>query len=77
MHSSAKISRLVAHALLLASAALAASSPADWRPLDPENTLYLELASGRVVIELAPAYAPCSGAIPVREMRPAPPQSSP
>jgi peptidylprolyl isomerase len=37
---------------------LAAASPADWRALDPENTLYLELASGRVVIELAPAFAP-------------------
>ncbi len=36
---------------------LAASKPSDWRPLDPENTLYLELASGRVVIELAPAFA--------------------
>jgi peptidylprolyl isomerase len=37
---------------------LAASSPEDWRPLDPENTLYLELPTGRVVIELAPAFAP-------------------
>ena len=37
---------------------LAASQPADWRPLDPENTLYLELTSGRVVFELAPVYAP-------------------
>ncbi|MFT3807582.1 peptidylprolyl isomerase [Arenimonas sp.] len=37
---------------------LAASSAADWRPLDPQNTLYLELASGRVVIELSPGYAP-------------------
>jgi len=37
---------------------LAASTPADWRPLDPENTLYLDLAAGRVVIELAPAFAP-------------------
>jgi peptidylprolyl isomerase len=35
-----------------------ASAAADWRPLDDENTLYLELASGRVVIELAPAFAP-------------------
>ncbi len=34
------------------------STPADWRTLDPENTLYLELPSGRVVIELAPAFAP-------------------
>ena len=37
---------------------LAASAPADWRALDPENTLYLDLAAGRVVIELAPAFAP-------------------
>lgn len=37
---------------------LAASKPSDWRPLDPEHTLYLELTNGRVVIELAPAFAP-------------------
>jgi peptidylprolyl isomerase len=37
---------------------LAASTAADWRALDPENTLYLQLAAGRVVIELAPAFAP-------------------
>ncbi|HEY3861782.1 MAG TPA: peptidylprolyl isomerase [Verrucomicrobiae bacterium] len=37
---------------------LAASTPADWRDLDPENTLYMELSAGRVVIELAPAFAP-------------------
>lgn len=34
------------------------SQPADWRPLDPENTLYVELPSGRVVIELSPLFAP-------------------
>jgi peptidylprolyl isomerase len=32
--------------------------PAAWRPLDPERTLYLELPAGRVVIELAPQFAP-------------------
>mgnify|MGYP002781153673 CR=1 FL=1 len=37
---------------------LAATAPGDWRALDPERTLYLELASGRVVIELAPEFAP-------------------
>jgi len=37
---------------------LAASKPSDWRTLDPENTLYMELASGRVVIELSPEFAP-------------------
>ncbi|MBN6149046.1 peptidylprolyl isomerase [Xanthomonas sp. AmX2] len=37
---------------------LDASAPGDWRTLDPANTLYLELPGGRVVIELAPAFAP-------------------
>ncbi|MFT3791806.1 MAG: peptidylprolyl isomerase [Rudaea sp.] len=34
------------------------SKPSDWHALDPAHTLYLELASGRVVIELAPQFAP-------------------
>lgn len=37
---------------------LATAKPSDWHALDPQNTLYLELGSGRVVIELAPAFAP-------------------
>jgi peptidylprolyl isomerase len=37
---------------------LAAATPTDWRPLDPDNTLYVELPGGRVVIELAPRFAP-------------------
>jgi peptidylprolyl isomerase len=37
---------------------LAESKPGDWRPLDPENTLYVEFTTGRVVIELAPVFAP-------------------
>ena len=41
---------------------LAASKPSDWRTLDPENTLYLDLTAGRVVIELAPAFAPLHAA---------------
>ena len=41
---------------------LEATTPADWRPLEPENTLYLQLAQGRVVIELAPAFAPLHAA---------------
>jgi peptidylprolyl isomerase len=35
-----------------------ASAPADWRTPDPENLLYLELPTGRVIIEMAPAFAP-------------------
>jgi len=41
---------------------LKATTAADWRPLEPENTLYLQLPQGRVVIELAPAFAPLHAA---------------
>jgi peptidylprolyl isomerase len=37
---------------------LAASKPSDWRRLDPDNTLYVELRSGRIIIELKPEFAP-------------------
>ena len=37
---------------------LKASPASDWRALDPTNTLYLELPAGRLVMELAPAFAP-------------------
>jgi peptidylprolyl isomerase len=52
-------------ALVIATAAsgedLLNDSPAsDWRDLDPESTVYLELPAGRVVIELAPSYAPAN-----------------
>jgi peptidylprolyl isomerase len=47
-----------AHKPLTTADVIAASTPTDWRPLDPQNTLYLELATGRVVIELDPVFAP-------------------
>lgn len=37
---------------------LAAAPASDWRTIDPENTLYLDLDGGRVIIELNPAFAP-------------------
>ena len=37
---------------------LDASPASDWRTLDPANTLYMDLPAGRVVIELAPQFAP-------------------
>jgi peptidylprolyl isomerase len=37
---------------------LAASTASDWRTPDPQNTLYLELPAGRVIIEMAPEFAP-------------------
>ena len=41
---------------------LSASPATDWRPLDPHNTLYLQLPAGRVVLELAPGFAPLHAA---------------
>lgn len=41
---------------------LEAAKPSDWRALDPANTLYMDLPGGRVVIELAPAFAPLHAA---------------
>ena len=38
--------------------AMAAMAPAASQPLDPENTLFLDLNSGRVVIRLRPDLAP-------------------
>jgi peptidylprolyl isomerase len=37
---------------------LKASAAQEWRQPDPANTLYMDLASGRVVIELAPLFTP-------------------
>jgi peptidylprolyl isomerase len=37
---------------------IAQSTPQDWRRPDPADTLYLQLRGGRVVIELADAFAP-------------------
>ena len=34
------------------------AQPSDWRRPDPANTLYLDLPGGRVIIELAPRFAP-------------------
>ncbi len=37
---------------------LAHAKPDDWRAPDPQQTLYVDVNGGRVVIELAPAFAP-------------------
>jgi peptidylprolyl isomerase len=48
---------------------LAASSPTDWRPLDPNNTLYVELPPGRVVIGHAPRHLDRNVALVGRVMK--------
>jgi peptidylprolyl isomerase len=55
--ASLALAAFAAASLACAQGLLESSPPSDWRALDPESTLYLELPSGRVVIELAPAYA--------------------
>lgn len=52
---------LVATGLLVLSAA-AQAQDGGWRNLDPADTVYLELADGVVVIELAPEFAPKTAA---------------
>jgi len=42
----------------IAALGLMAAAPADWRPLDPENTLIVETTKGRIVVELRPEFAP-------------------
>ena len=37
---------------------LAATTPSDWETLRPEHVLVIDLPKGRVVIELAEAFAP-------------------
>jgi len=50
---------LLALAILLTSPAIVlAKDDLLWNPIDPDNTVYLQLEEGTVVIELNPAFAP-------------------
>ena len=40
------------------SQVMESAQPADWRRPDPQDTVYLDLPGGRVIIELAPRFAP-------------------
>jgi peptidylprolyl isomerase len=57
-HAAAPTSAEAVKKPLTAADILSASTAADWRTPDPQNTLYLELPGGRVVIELLPQFAP-------------------
>lgn len=43
---------------LTMASVMESATAADWRDLDPDNTLYMDLPTGRVIIELAPQFAP-------------------
>ncbi|MFL5294887.1 MAG: peptidylprolyl isomerase [Phenylobacterium sp.] len=50
---------MVSAALALMGAAVSATgAEPDWRPLDPAETLVIETTKGRIVVEMAPAFAP-------------------
>lgn len=49
---------LHAHLAPTPAMVLASAPAAAWRALDPRDTLYMNLPQGRVVIELAPEFAP-------------------
>tara|TARA_R110002073_G_scaffold121380_2_gene263852 strand:- start:29876 stop:30826 length:951 start_codon:yes stop_codon:yes gene_type:complete len=52
------ITTLVQDESLVAGATSYDFPDAAWRDLDPENTLYIETPHGRIVVELAPEFAP-------------------
>jgi len=45
-------------ALSLGVASAQTPDPRNWRPVDPENTLYIDTVHGRIVVELYPEIAP-------------------
>lgn len=45
---------------LTMAAVMAAAGPQDWRSVEPENALYMQLPQGVVVFELAPQFAPAT-----------------
>ncbi len=51
---------LLVSVFALSGAALAEAppDPANWRQLDPENTLYIDTVHGRIVVEMYPEVAP-------------------
>lgn len=54
-----KANSLAIAALLMLGAAQAADAPPqDWRPVDPQNLVLLDVKYGRVALELAPEFAP-------------------
>jgi peptidylprolyl isomerase len=56
--ATASVQALHAGATPTPDAVLAGSPTSAWRTLDPDDTLYMTLPQGRVVIELAPQFAP-------------------
>ncbi len=52
------VQALRAHPASTPNSMLASAPASAWRTLDPDNTLYVTLPQGRVLIELAPQFAP-------------------
>jgi peptidylprolyl isomerase len=52
------VQALQAHSVSTPASMLASAPASAWRALEPDDTLYVNLPQGRVVIELAPQFAP-------------------
>ena len=50
--------RIVVAALAALACTAAAPAQPDWRPLDSAQTLVIDTSKGRIVVEMAPAFAP-------------------
>lgn len=57
-NSPPSVQALRAHPASTPAAMLESAPSSAWRAIDPDNTLYVNLAQGRMVIELAPQFAP-------------------
>jgi peptidylprolyl isomerase len=53
-----RLSAVLSVGLLIASAASAFAAEEEWREVEPENLVVMDVSYGRILIELAPAYAP-------------------
>ena len=56
-----RLGGMIAAALLALGLGVASAQTPDarnWRPVDPENTLYIDTVHGRIVVELYPEVAP-------------------
>jgi peptidylprolyl isomerase len=53
-----RVCAVLTAALLLSLSAAVAADELAWRPVDPDNTVFMQLTEGLVIIELNPAFAP-------------------
>ncbi|MBL8783029.1 MAG: peptidylprolyl isomerase [Alphaproteobacteria bacterium] len=53
-----RLSTVLSAGLLIASASTAFAAEEEWREVEPENLVVMDVSYGRILLELAPAFAP-------------------